>query len=99
MDNRKRTNELQLTQIFHRALSHTEKCMERLIWNTFIFNLSYWLGLPRTETGLQNKLKCFSLTFLISLTFFILKYFVQNFFFLETKIVSGNSKPLLSLSS
>lgn len=63
MDNRKSTNELQLTQVFHRAIFHTEKCMERLIWNTFILALSDWLGLPRTETELENKFKSFSLRF------------------------------------
>jgi len=63
IDNEKCTTELQPTQIFHRALFHTEKYMERLIWNTSVLNLSDWLGLTGTEAELQNKLKYFNLTF------------------------------------
>lgn len=61
MDKRKHISELQMIQVFHETLFHTEKCIERLIW-TLLF-LIYQIGVPRTETELQNKLKCFSLTF------------------------------------
>lgn len=69
------------------------KYMERLILNSFILSLSDWPGLPRTEIQLQNKLKCASLSFCIFPTFFHSEILCLILFFLDIKVISGNTSP------